>query len=143
MPGIADILRDQAEDEHCTSTPFDTNHGCLISKQERRQKGVKEQQREPKRGNSRRTLIRIQGHIWACKVSVKYAVKSNGNYMENHSLVTNRTWLQLMCYTPQDHGILISAYRGMEVWRYGGTEIINKSTPVLQALPRAYKGQND
>ena len=41
--GTAEILRDQAEDKHCTSTPFYTNHACLISKQERRQKGVKEQ----------------------------------------------------------------------------------------------------
>ena len=47
-----DILRYQAEDEHYTSTPFYTTHGCLISNQEQRQKGVK----GTKRGNSGRTL---------------------------------------------------------------------------------------
>ena len=38
-----DILRDQAEEKYCTSTPFYTDHECLISKQEQRQKGAKEQ----------------------------------------------------------------------------------------------------
>ena len=39
----ANIFRDQAEDKYYTSTLFYTNHRHLISKQEQRQKGTKEQ----------------------------------------------------------------------------------------------------
>ena len=53
-------------------------------------------------------LLRVTGTTWSC--------------MENQSLVTDRTWLQLVV-PPQDRGVLISEYRGTEVWRYRDTEV--------------------
>ena len=49
---------------------------------------------------------------------------SNGNCTENWSLITDRTWFQLICTPPQDCNVLISEYRGMEVL-YGDSAGIN------------------